>query len=210
MASWTGRWIRDVKRGRQVTGNHQTDRLTIEKWTRDCLDVRFLRQQKFFDDGWVAIEGSFKWPRIARLRVARYLIVLDIRGRTDPQHVRVSWTRVHLGGERPWMHCPHCQTRVARLYAGLGGYFCRACIGNPPYATQRLSPQSRGHFKACKLRLLLDGCAQLSTPFPDRPAGMHWHTYDRLRREGINLEAGLSKRMRRRFPDYASLVAYTD
>jgi hypothetical protein len=26
----------------------------------------------------------------------------------------------------------------------------------------------------------------------------------------MNLEAGLSKRMRRRFPDYASLVAYTD
>jgi len=29
---------------------------------------------------------------------------------------------VHLGGERPWMHCPHCQTRVAKLYSGLGGY----------------------------------------------------------------------------------------
>ena len=140
-----------------MTRNHQADRLTIEKWTRDCLDVRFLRQRKFLDDDWVTIEGTFKWPRIARLRIARYLVVLDIRGRSNPQHIRVSWTPVHLGGERPWMHCPHCQTRVARLYAGLGGYFCRACIGNPPYASQQLSAQGRAHYQACKLRLLLEG-----------------------------------------------------
>jgi hypothetical protein len=151
-----------------------------------------------------------KWPRIARLRVARYLIVLDIRGRSNPQRVRISWTRVHLGGERPWMHCPHCETRVARLYAGLGGYFCRACIGNPRYASQQLSAKGRAHFQACKLRLLLQGEAQLSRPFPERPRNMHRRTYERLRREGMNLEAGLSKRMQRRFPDYASLVAYTD
>jgi hypothetical protein len=44
----------------------------------------------------------------------------------------------------------------------------------------------------------------------ERPAQMHRRTYQRLRREGINLEAGLSKRMRRRFPDYAGLVAYSD
>ena len=108
------------------------------------------------------------------------------------------------------MHCPNCQTRVARLYAGLGGYFCRSCIGNPPYASQQLSAQGRAHYHACKLRLLLQGEAQLSLPFPERPRNMHWHTYDRLRREGMNLEAGLSKRMRRRLPDYANLVAYTD
>jgi hypothetical protein len=197
-------------RGDKVTRNQQADRLTIEKWARDCLDVRFLRQQKFFDDRWVTIEGTLKWPRIARLRIARYLIVLDIRGRSNPQHIRVSWTPVHLGGERPWMHCPHCQTRVARLYAGLGGYFCRSCIGNPPYASQQLSAQGRVHYQACKLRLLLDGQAQLTMPFPERPPRMHRRTYERLKCEAMNLEAGLSKRMRRRFPDYASLVAYTD
>jgi hypothetical protein len=126
------------------------------------------------------------------------------------QYVRVSWTKVHLGGARPWMNCPHCETRVAKLYAGLGGYFCRSCIGNPPYASQQLGAQGRAHYQACKLRLLLQGEAQLSRPFPERPRNMHRSTYERLRREGINLEAGLSKRMRRRFPDYASLVAYTD
>jgi hypothetical protein len=26
------------------------------------------------------------------------------------------------------MHCPYCEKRVAKLYRGLGGYFCRATL----------------------------------------------------------------------------------
>jgi hypothetical protein len=193
-----------------VTSNRRTDQLTIEKLTHDCLDVRFLRREGFFGDGWVTVGATLKWPRIAQMRIARYRLILDLRGHTVLQQIRVSWTQVHLGGERPWMHCPHCEKRVAKLYSGLGGYFCHACIGSPPYATQRLSPEGRTHYQACKLRLKLDGQAQLATPFPERPRRMHRRTYDRLKREGLNLEARLSERMRRRFPDYANLVAYTD
>ena len=193
-----------------MTRNRRADRLTVEKLFHECLDVRFLRKKGFFDDGWVTLGPTLKWPHIARMRIARYLLTLDVRGHSVPQHVRVSWTKVHLGGERPWLHCPHCQRRVAKLYRGLAGYFCRACIGNPPYATQLLSAGGRAHFKACKLCLFLDGEAQLSRPFPERPRGMHWRTYRRLKGEGMMLEAGLSKRMGKRFPDYAALVAYTD
>jgi hypothetical protein len=144
------------------------------------------------------------------MRIARYLLILDLRGHSVPHQIRVSWTKVHLAGERPWMHCQHCQTRVARLYAELGGYFCRGCLGSPPYATQQLSAQGRAHFQACKLRLQLGGQAQLTMPFPERPRNMHRRTYERLRRQGMDLEAQLSKRMQKRFPDYASLVAYTE
>jgi hypothetical protein len=193
-----------------VTRNNQIDRFTIEKLTPDCLDIRELKRRDYLNDRRVEIGPSIKWPKIARMTVERYRIQLEFWRQVTTQCVRVSWTKVHLGGERPWMHCPHCQTRVARLYAGLGGYFCRACIGNPPYATQWLGAQGRAHFQACKLRLRLNGQARLTMPFPERPPRMHRRTYDRLRREGINLEAGLSKRMRRRFPDYASLVAYAD
>jgi hypothetical protein len=183
---------------------------TIEKFAPNCLDVRFLRREGFFGEGWVTIGASLKWPRIARMRVARYRLVLDLRGQSVPQSIRVSWTRVHLGGERPWLHCPHCEKRVAKFYVGFAGYFCRACIGNPPYASQRLSAQGRAHYQACKLRLRLEGQAQLSTPFPERPKRMHRRTYQRLRRWGVRLEAGPSTRMRDRFPDYPSLVAYID
>ena len=26
-----------------------------------------------------------------------------------------------------WLWCPHCERRVARLFKGFAGYFCRAC-----------------------------------------------------------------------------------
>jgi hypothetical protein len=193
-----------------VTRNNQTDRFTIEKLAHDCLDIRELRRRGFLTDRRVEIGPSIRWPKIARMTIERYRMQLNFWRQATTQYVRVSWTKVHLGGERPWMHCPHCETRVARLYAGLGGYFCRACVGNPPYASQQLTAQGRLHYRACKLRLLLQGEAQLSRPFPERPRNMHRRTYDRLRREGMNLEAGLSKKTRRRFPDYASLVPYTD
>ena len=193
-----------------MTRNNQTDRFTIEKLARDCLDIRELRRRDFLNDRRVEIGASIRWPKIARMTIERYRIQLNFWRQLTTQYVRVSWTKVHLGGERPWMHCPHCQTRVARLYAGLGGYFCRAASAIRPTRASRLSAQGRAHYQACKLRLLLEGEAQLSRPFPERPRNMHRPTYERLRRVGMNLEAGLSKRMRRRFPDYASLVAYTD
>jgi hypothetical protein len=104
-----------------VTRNNRSERFTIEKLTHDCLDVRFLRREGFFADDWVTIGATLKWPHIAQIRIARYRLILDLRGHTVAQQVRVSWTRVHLGGERPWMHCPNCQTRVGRLYAGWEG-----------------------------------------------------------------------------------------
>ena len=193
-----------------MTRNTRGDRLTIERLARDCLDVSFLKRHGFLEGSWVTIGPSLRWPRIARMRIARYLLILDLQGHSVPQNIHVSWTKVHFGGHRPWMHCPYCERRVARLYSGLGGYFCRACLGNPPYASQRLSAQGRAHYRACKLRLRLNGQAQLSAPFPERPRGMHRHTYQRLSREGMSREAGLAKRIRDRFPDYASLVAYIE
>ena len=136
-----------------MTRNRRGNRLPTERWTRDCLEVRFLKREGFLDGSWVAIGPSLRWPRIARMRIARYLLTLDLQGHSVPQHIRASWTRLHFGGDRPWLHCPHCERRVAKLYRGLAGYFCRACVGNPPYATQLLSAGGRAHFKACKLRL---------------------------------------------------------
>ena len=202
--SSTGPW------GDAVTRNTRPNRATIESFAADAIDVRDLQRWGVFDENWVRYGPSLRWPRITSMTVARYLLILGLRGQTIPQHIRVSWTRLHFGSERPWMHCPHCERRVARLYRGLAGYLCRPCVGNPPYATQLLSAGARAHFKACKLRLLLKGEAQLSRPFPERPQGMHRRTYRRLKGEGMRLEAGLSKRMRKRFPDYPSLVAYTD
>ncbi len=190
--------------------NTRTRGLTVESLVHDCLDVRELRRRRILGDDWLRLGPTLRWPRITRLQAARYLIILFLRDRSDPQQIRVSWTRLRLGGDRPWLHCPHCQKRVAKLYCGLGGYVCRACLGTPLYASQRLSAQARPHYQACKLRLRLGGSARPTEAFPERPQGMHRRTYQRLRRRGLALEAGLSKRIRSRAPDYANLVAYID
>jgi hypothetical protein len=192
-----------------VTRHEKSTAFTIEKLACDCLDVRELRRKGLFGGDWVTFRPMLRWPIIAQLRVARYAILLELRDR-PPQRIRVSWTRPHLGGERPWMHCPHCEKRAAKLYNGLGGYFCRACVGNPIYASQALSAQARPHFQACKLRLRLGGEASPTASFPERPRRMHRRTYGRLKHRLLALEGGLSRRVRSRQPDYPSLVAYLD
>ena len=138
-----------------MTRNNRSERFTIEKLTHDCLDIRFLRREGFFADDWVTIGATLKWPNIAQMRIARYRLILDLRGHGVPQQIRVSWTRVHLGGERPWMHCPHCQTRVARLYAGLGGYFCRAFPWIDPVRACRTISALNSHVVSAR-----PGCAR--------------------------------------------------
>jgi hypothetical protein len=184
-------------------------RATIEKCGGDCLDVGTLRRLGIFGERrrtW----SSLRWADITTIRADRHLIELEMP-RKVPQQIRVSWTRCHFGwGLRPWLHCPHCQRRVAKLFNGFVGYFCRACVGNPPYASQTKSAESRRHFEACKLRMRLGGNASLDTPFPERPKGMHRRTYARLRYRAEQLEAQISPRLRAKTPDYPNLVYYFD
>ena len=91
-----------------MTRNRRGNRLPIERWTRDCLDVRFLKREGFLDGSWVAIGPSLRWPRIARMRIARYLLILDLQGHSVPQHIRASWTRAfptqaYSDGYPAWM-----------------------------------------------------------------------------------------------------------
>jgi hypothetical protein len=192
-----------------VTRHEKSTAFTIEKLACDCLDVRDLRRKGILGSlDWITFRPMLGRRTIVRMQVVRYAILLDLRGHTLPQRIRVSWEKLHFGCERPWMHCPHCEKRVARLYEGLAGYFCPACVGNPIYASQALSAQSRGHFQACKLRLRLGGIASLTAPLPERPRKMHKRTYHRLKSRLLKLEDNLSPRVRRKPPDYPSLVAY--
>src|SRR5215831_15053920 len=100
---------------RAVTRNKRRNRLTVEKLAADCLDVRELQRADIFRDSWVTLRPSLRWPRIDQMRVARYLIQLVLFNQITPQQIRVSWSRCHFGGGRPWLHCPYCQRRVARL-----------------------------------------------------------------------------------------------
>jgi hypothetical protein len=183
-------------------------RVTVEKLAVDCLDVRELKRLNIFRDHWVTYSPSFRWPKISKMRVARYRIILELEDRTVPQNIRVSWTTCRFGGARPWFHCPYCDRRVALLYWTLAAYVCRHCPDNPPYASQTKSAAGRRHFALCKLRLQLGANAKPGTDLPDRPPGMHRRTYRRLRARIEALERVLAPRLRSKAPDYQNLIYY--
>ena len=104
--------------------------------------------------------------------------------RTLSYRVPVVWTPCTFGGERPWFVCPnrYCGRRAAKLYL-CGGYFvCRTCTGMG-YQSQREDQSGRLMLKAQRIRRRLGAGPNLSEPFPPKPKGMHWRTYERLRRE---------------------------
>jgi hypothetical protein len=73
-----------------------------------------------------------------------------------------------------------CGRRVALLYLAGKLFACRGCCGLA-YASQQESLWCRGLGKAQKIRAQLGGSSNMAEVFPDRPKGMHWRTYDRLR-----------------------------
>jgi hypothetical protein len=97
------------------------------------------------------------------------------------ESVALSWTACNFGGERPWFICPGagCGRRVALLY-GEGKYFlCRHCY-DLTYESQRENEMHRALRRAQAIREGLGGSANMTEPFPEKPKGMHWKTYERL------------------------------
>jgi hypothetical protein len=128
------------------------------------------------------------------------------RRRSVEQRVPITWTECHLGGWRPWFRCS-CGRRVAKLYDGADDLFaCRHCCGLA-YASQQLCTRDRLISSARKIRMQLGGGPSLFDPFPDKPRGMHWSTYDRLRARAQVSEARsfsfLTGSLRRHCPQWS-------
>ena len=80
---------------------------------------------------------------------------IEARGPSWPkirptQIIRVSWTRCHFGGMRPWLVCA-CGKRAAKLYQGEFFYECRQC-SNVAYQSQLRGHKSRLRRKAQEIR----------------------------------------------------------
>lgn len=89
-----------------------------------------------------------------------------------------------FGGSRPYFVCPGrlngvCGRRVIKLYTGGQYFLCRHCL-HLSYACQREQPWDRKARRAVKIRERLGGEPGIYCPFPEKPAGMWWRTYDRL------------------------------
>lgn len=92
--------------------------------------------------------------------------------------VTIAWTSCHLGGERPWLLCPSCGRRAAKLYSG-SVFACRHCM-RLNYPSQQANKRDRPLDRAWTLRSAL-GCDAGPFDYPAqyirRPKGMHRTTF---------------------------------
>jgi hypothetical protein len=148
---------------------------------------------------------SFTWPGIVRLTANRWRVTIQFRSGWS-QTIWLRWSPCRYGGWRPWLVCPTCNRRFGKLYSSGAALRCRQCL-SLWYSSQRRGARSRCYLQALKLRLRLNGNANLREPIPERPKRMRRHTYIRLRRRLQNLEHKLchSPRFIDRETDYGPL-----
>ncbi len=153
-----------------------------------CIDLALLRKRNMLT---VGNSGQLTWSRCGQQYAAiRYVVepaALRLIYRTHA--VGGDWrdvvdlipfteTPTQFGGSRQWFTCPSCSRRCRIVYGGC--YFrCRKCHGLK-YESQYEDPISRATNQRHKLRGRLGQHGSLDEPFPDKPKGMHWKTYQRL------------------------------
>jgi hypothetical protein len=160
--------------------------IDVRRWHREGR----LRVGQFFSWSWTC--GGEPSGNI-NVRTEANAVVLMYRSRSYgatewksvEQRVPIIWTACHLGGRRPWFVCSvysggrYCGRRVALLFSAGELFACRRCYGLA-YASQHEAVHHRGLGKAQKVRMRLGGSPSMLEPFPDKPKGMHWCTYERL------------------------------
>jgi hypothetical protein len=162
------------------------------------LDVRQLHRKDLlrpglrFDWAWTrnnepAGRISIETEHDALVLIYRFRRFGSTEWRDVRQRVLITWTECHLGGRRPWFRCTaysngrYCGRRVTTIHNAGDVFACRHCCGLA-YASQQEPVRERGVLTARKIRMLLGGGENIMVAFPEKPKGMHWRRYNRLRR----------------------------
>jgi hypothetical protein len=146
------------------------------------LDVRDLARR-----GYVNTDGqtAWRWSRggepagsisiAVQARAALTLIYTATsqgQARDYAERVALVYTPCHFGQSRPWLLCPRCGHRVAKLYLRSARFACRCCQ-RVAYASQSQDALDRLWGRQHKMEAKLGEYWQ-------RPKGMRQRTYDRL------------------------------
>lgn len=117
-------------------------------------------------------------------------MILNYRSRSSggdwqPMEYAVTLERTpcNVGGRRAWFLCPAqgCGQRVAMLYGG-SIFACRHCH-KLAYECQRETDDDRAMRRADTIRRRLGWKVGIANPVGDKPRGMHWRTFERLKAE---------------------------
>lgn len=179
------------------------------------LDVRSLHKEKllhpgtFFTNRWCINNKSIGDISV---HTSQNQLILSYRYRhsdeekweTVEEPIKLTWTPCNYGGKRPWFICPgvvngrYCGRRVAILYDAGKYFLCRHCYGLA-YASQNETEFDRVCRKMRKIRGQLGVSMNLLEPVRNKPKGMHWKTFKRLRNElekhKLSLYLHLAKRL---------------
>ena len=116
---------------------------------------------------------------------------LHYRQNGEPRDYRVplETTRPNYGGRRWWFRCPATGRRVAKLNSPPGGgiFASRRAYGLA-YQSQRERSYERALTRTQAIRIKLGGDPSLAITFPDKPKGMWWRTYRRLKEQAREAE----------------------
>lgn len=166
--------------------------------TSSTSDYRQLDVRRWHRDGLLATGKGFGWSwmrdgeEVASIyvRAEGERVILIYRHRknngewkNEQYPVSLSWTACTYGGKRPWFLCPAqgCGRRVAILYGG-AIFACRHCY-KLAYACQREKGMDRATRRADRIRDRLKWQPGILNASGDKPKGMHWRTYERLKDE---------------------------
>jgi hypothetical protein len=173
--------------------NH-SGRATCESNRR--IDLRYMKRNRLLE---VGRHGTLSWTYAGeshgRIGYSTHRDRLQLNySRQDEvgdwhsveEIVWFTFTGQHLGGDRRWFRCPGCGRRCAILYGGVR-FRCRRCY-RLAYQSQNEAPMWRGLAQAQKLRQRFGGSGAMDEPFPAKPKGMHWTTYEAFCRKAERLE----------------------
>ena len=138
------------------------------------LDIRELN----VNHGWGGIIFYDDAGTQVRYRVDKNRLIID----HAHQVIHIDRTPCNYGGYRSWFLCPRCNKRVAILYEQDKRFRCRQCHVLP-YTSQRVSECDRLLLKVRKIRGQLRASRDLSKLLIVKPKGMHWRTFEKLRKK---------------------------
>lgn len=150
-----------------------------------AIDLAWLKKEGMLERwGWSSLSWSRGGNQFASISIKpeEYGLMLSYCVGEEENSIKelipYSYTTTNFGGRRRWFQCPYCYKNCRVIYGGT--YFrCRNCYGLK-YDSQYERSWSRAIDKALKIRQKLGCDGGIDAPFPEKPKGMHWKTYNQL------------------------------
>jgi hypothetical protein len=161
----------------------------VENFKGSALDACHLRRLGLLDGRRHSIDAGLKWPKLSTVTVDPSCIVITLRNSSRQQVIPISWAKCFTNSARPWLVCPQCNKRYARLFCGFDGYQCRWCC-DMIYGCQSVSSRKR---MKTRLKLIYRRLGYHQIPESvKRPKGMWRRTYSALQRSATDITVKLT------------------